>query len=75
MQGIGSVNTAVLANVLRLLIASLGGLAAVTLFGAGPLGLFLALAAAFVVNAAINVYAFAGFQRVSQPRARSVSAA
>ena len=75
MQGIGSVNTAVLANVLRLLIASLGGLAAVTLLGAGPLGMFLAVAAAFAVNAAINVYAFAGFQRVSQPRARSVSAA
>jgi hypothetical protein len=62
MQGIGSVNTAVLANALRLAAGSLGALAAVTLLGAGPLGMFLAVAAAFVVNAAINVHAFASLQ-------------
>ena len=68
MQGIGSVNAAVLANALRLLIATLGGLAAATLLGAGALGMFLAVAAAFVANAAINVYAFGSTGR--QPGGR-----
>jgi Na+-driven multidrug efflux pump len=59
MQGVGNVVPAVLANGVRLLASAGGALAAVAWLGAGPLGVFVAIAAGFVLYGASNAYLFA----------------
>ena len=56
MQGVGHVVPAVAANALRLLVSAGGALAAVSWLGAGPLGVFTAIACGFVVYGALNAY-------------------
>jgi Na+-driven multidrug efflux pump len=58
MQGMGQVLPAVLSNAARLLISAGSALAAVYWLGAGPLGMFGAIACGFVLYAACNTYAF-----------------
>jgi len=55
-QGFGNPLPAVLANVGRLLTSAGGGLVAVTWFGAGPLGVFIGIAAGFLLYALLNAW-------------------
>lgn len=57
MQGVGDVLPAVMANAARLLLSVAGALAAVSWFGAGPLGVFVAIACGFVFYGVANSYA------------------
>lgn len=56
MQGVGNVVPAVLANLLRLVVSAGGSLVAVLWLGAGPLGVFVAIACGFVLYGALNAY-------------------
>ncbi len=59
MQGVGNVVPAVFANVLRLLAAAGGALAAVWWLGAGPFGVFIAIACGFTLYGILNAYLLA----------------
>jgi MATE family, multidrug efflux pump len=54
MQGVGHVVPAVVANGLRLLASAGGALAAVLWIGAGPLGVFMAIACGFILYGILN---------------------
>jgi hypothetical protein len=55
-QGFGNPLPAVLANAGRLLTSAGGGLVAVAWFGAGPLGVFIGIAAGFLLYALLNAW-------------------
>ena len=59
MQGVGNVVPAVLANALRLLASAGGALAAVWWLGAGPFGVFIAIACGFILYGILNAYLLA----------------
>jgi putative MATE family efflux protein len=59
MQGVGNVLPAVLANSLRLLVGAGGAFACVMWLGAGPLGIFAAIACGFLVYGSLNAYLLA----------------
>jgi Na+-driven multidrug efflux pump len=56
MQGVGNLLSAVLSNAVRLLVSAGGALAAVSWFGAGSLGLFIAIGFGFLLYGALNAY-------------------
>lgn len=70
MQGVGSVVPAVIANGLRLLVSAGGALLAVYWIGAGPLGIFVAIALGFILYGALNVY---GLVRTAHTAMKSVA--
>ena len=59
MQGTGNVIPAVLANAFRMLVSAGGALAATWWLGAGPFGMFIAIALGFAVYGAISAYLLA----------------
>jgi MATE family, multidrug efflux pump len=59
MQGVGNVVPAVLANALRLVASAGGALAAALWLGAGPLGVFAAIACGFILYGSLNAYLLA----------------
>ncbi len=67
-QGLGKVILAVSANAIRLLIAVSGGYIAIHALGAGPAGVFVAIAGAFVGYAVLTS---AAFLQISAPRHNS----
>jgi putative MATE family efflux protein len=54
LQGMGTIKLAVLANAARLAVSAGGGLVAGVWLGGGPEGVFIAIAAAFVLFAILN---------------------
>lgn len=58
MQGVGNIVPAVLANAARLTVSAGAAYAAVTWFDAGPIGVFAAIAASFVLYGALVLWAF-----------------
>jgi putative MATE family efflux protein len=58
MQGVGHIVPAVLANAVRLAASAGGAYAAITWFDAGPVGIFAAIAASFVLYGALVLWAF-----------------
>lgn len=58
MQGVGNIIPAVLANAARLAASAGGAYAAVAWFDAGPIGVFAATAAGFLLYGALVVHAF-----------------
>ena len=58
MQGVGNIVPAVLANAARLAASAGGAYAAVTWFDAGPIGMFAAISASFLLYGALVVWSF-----------------
>lgn len=54
LQGMGNITWAVMANAVRLLVSAGGGLAAGVWLGAGPAGIFIAIAAGFLLYGLLN---------------------
>jgi putative MATE family efflux protein len=69
MQGVGRIVPAVLANAVRLAASAGGAYAAITWFNAGPVGVFSAVAASFVLYGALVLWAFLRTRDPSIPTA------
>jgi putative MATE family efflux protein len=59
MQGTGNPAPAVLANLARVFVSAGGAFVAVSWLGAGPLGIFVAIASGFALYGILNAYLFA----------------
>lgn len=68
MQGVGNIVPAVLANAARLAASAGGAYAAVTWFDAGPIGVFAAIAASFVLYGVLVLWAFLRTPDPAAPR-------
>ena len=58
MQSVGNIVPAVLANAARLVASAGGAYAAITWFDAGPVGVFAATAASFLLYGAVVLWSF-----------------
>ena len=73
MQGVGNIGPAVLANAARLAASAGGAYAAVTWFDAGPVGVFAAIAASFLLYGALVLWAFLRTPDPATPRQTATS--